>query len=288
MKSIICEASSIAKAVEQGWKKAGLPQNFSIKVLEKEEKNFFGFTKKPAKVALFFEDKPELQKKRIDQRSSNSQSNFSQANNSNIKYEKDKSFQENLRSLHDSPQKNVQKPQQAQTQAQSMAKPAIKIQPQGSNQVRVFPQASKPLSENASRTQATNTQAPTAKPFAAQARAQQPIVAQAKQVNSSGSVEQTDNQEDKVERKSPWTEQMVASSSGWVKDMLEKMNFVGAQFSVTVSYNNIRFHFEKSLIDNRNEQKELFRNLAFLLMQTTRYKYKKQFRNLKAVFTSNI
>ena len=59
MKSIIHEASSIAKAVEQGWIKAGKPQEFSVKVFEDAEKNFFGFTTKKAKVAIFFKDVSE-------------------------------------------------------------------------------------------------------------------------------------------------------------------------------------------------------------------------------------
>jgi len=57
MKSVVQEASSIAKAVEQGWLKAGKPQEFSIKVLEEPQKNFLGMTTKSAKVALFFTDK---------------------------------------------------------------------------------------------------------------------------------------------------------------------------------------------------------------------------------------
>lgn len=47
------EASSIAKAIEQGWQRAGKPQEFSVKILEEPQKNFLGFTKKSAKIALF-------------------------------------------------------------------------------------------------------------------------------------------------------------------------------------------------------------------------------------------
>ncbi len=61
MKSIIQEASSIAKAIEEGWIKAQKPQQFSVKILEEAEKNFLGMTKKSAKVALFF-DEPQLNK----------------------------------------------------------------------------------------------------------------------------------------------------------------------------------------------------------------------------------
>jgi len=57
MKSIMHEASSIAKAIEQGWVKAGSPADFSVKVLELPTKNFFGMTVNPAKIALYFDEK---------------------------------------------------------------------------------------------------------------------------------------------------------------------------------------------------------------------------------------
>lgn len=58
MKSIIEEASSIEKAVEKGWIRAGKPQEFLVKVLEEPEKKLFGlFTKKSAKVSLFFQER---------------------------------------------------------------------------------------------------------------------------------------------------------------------------------------------------------------------------------------
>lgn len=54
MKSIIQEASSIQKAIEQAWIKADKPREFSVRILEEPVKNFLGFTKKMAKIALFF------------------------------------------------------------------------------------------------------------------------------------------------------------------------------------------------------------------------------------------
>jgi len=48
------EASSVFKAVESCWNRAGKPQEFTVKILELPEKNFFGMTTKAAKVALFF------------------------------------------------------------------------------------------------------------------------------------------------------------------------------------------------------------------------------------------
>jgi len=66
MKSIMEQASSIIKAIEKAWISADKPKEFSVKVFEKEEKNFFGMTTKPAKIGIFFSDKSNaLQEKNI-------------------------------------------------------------------------------------------------------------------------------------------------------------------------------------------------------------------------------
>ncbi len=57
MKSIMEEASSVSKAIEKGWIAAGKPQEFSVKVFEEATKNFLGMTSKPAKIAIFFDEK---------------------------------------------------------------------------------------------------------------------------------------------------------------------------------------------------------------------------------------
>lgn len=57
MKSIIEEASSVSKAIEKGWTRAGKPKNFSVKIYEEAEKNFFGLTTRSAKIALIFDEK---------------------------------------------------------------------------------------------------------------------------------------------------------------------------------------------------------------------------------------
>ena len=61
MKSIIQEAASVVKALEKAWLDAGKPKEFSVKIFEEPEKNFFGMTVKSAKIGIFFK---ELVKKR--------------------------------------------------------------------------------------------------------------------------------------------------------------------------------------------------------------------------------
>lgn len=65
MKSVFEEASSIAKAIEKGWEKAGHPYKFSVTIFEKPEKNFFGITKKLAKIGIFFDDQIDPKRKSI-------------------------------------------------------------------------------------------------------------------------------------------------------------------------------------------------------------------------------
>ena len=70
MKSIVEEASSISKAVEQAWKRAGQPTEFSIRIHELAEKNMFGFTSKPAKIALLYQEEHKNKSKPVSHTSS--------------------------------------------------------------------------------------------------------------------------------------------------------------------------------------------------------------------------
>jgi len=53
-RSVIEEASSVAKAIEKAWHNAGKPEEFTVKVFQQSERNIIGFTTKSAKVGLFF------------------------------------------------------------------------------------------------------------------------------------------------------------------------------------------------------------------------------------------
>lgn len=68
MKSVVHENSTIAKAIEQAWNKAGCPEQFFIKILEHPTtKKFWMFgSAQNAKVALFFEEKQGTIKKSSD------------------------------------------------------------------------------------------------------------------------------------------------------------------------------------------------------------------------------
>lgn len=66
MKSIMEEASTISKAIENAWNRAGQPQEFTVKILEHPKTTFFGLkTEKSAKIAFFFNEVPHKGKDHI-------------------------------------------------------------------------------------------------------------------------------------------------------------------------------------------------------------------------------
>lgn len=64
MKSIIEEASSISKAIENAWKRADQPSDFTVRIFETPQKNIFGFTTKSAKIGIFFDEKSATEPKK--------------------------------------------------------------------------------------------------------------------------------------------------------------------------------------------------------------------------------
>lgn len=57
MKSVIAQGSSISKAIEEALKKAGMPAEFFVKLLQDAQGGFLGFGAQKAKIALFFKQK---------------------------------------------------------------------------------------------------------------------------------------------------------------------------------------------------------------------------------------
>ncbi|MBP7854426.1 Jag N-terminal domain-containing protein [Candidatus Babeliales bacterium] len=63
MKSVIAQGSTVSKAIEEALKKANMPAEFFIKLLEDAQGGFLGFGAKKAKIALFFKEHTSRDKK---------------------------------------------------------------------------------------------------------------------------------------------------------------------------------------------------------------------------------
>ena len=69
LRSIVEEASSVAKAIEKAWHNAGKPEEFSVKVYQLPQRNLLGFTTISAKVGLFFTARYRATEEHSDRRS---------------------------------------------------------------------------------------------------------------------------------------------------------------------------------------------------------------------------
>ncbi len=56
MKSVVVEASTVAKAIEAAWLKADRPEEFFIRILQEHSSGFLGFGAQKAKVVFFFKN----------------------------------------------------------------------------------------------------------------------------------------------------------------------------------------------------------------------------------------
>lgn len=237
MNSIMQEASSLAKAVEQAWIKAGKPQRFSIRVFEDAEKNFLGISTKPAKIALLFEKEDIAHKTEHPERRKEAR-----------------------------PQSYTQQPQQQRAAQQPQQQ---KRQEQ--------PRKPQPLAQPAQQPQ---QQRPTQQP-------QQPKPVAAQPVTPAQPVTQQPGELPGEESKPKifWTNEMVDIANGWLKDMLEKMDKKDITFTTEIKRYHLKLSINKNLMEDSEKQKNLFRNYAFLIMQTVRNRLKKQFKFHKIVLT---
>jgi hypothetical protein len=139
MKSVVAEASTIAKAIELAWQKAGQPKEFLIKVFQEPQRNMFGLTKTSAKVGIFFDDAAMVQKIK-----NATQSTIPMAHNNTSK-----PVTSNPASKQISPIKPLNKNANPKPQAPRQPRPAPKPQPAAVNPVPVVQPAQPVLNQSA-------------------------------------------------------------------------------------------------------------------------------------------
>jgi len=201
MKSIMEEASSVFKAVEKAWTQAGKPQEFSIKVFEEPVKNFLGFTTKPAKIAIFFEDKP-------------------------------------------------------QPRAQHTSRPHP--QPRKPAPASHTPHAPAPAREAREITPKQPKPAPLARPIRTPEQPKEP-------------------------RQQPWNDEMISAAKVWVDELMASMGKRDKTFTLSAKNYYLKLSFDSVVMNSGEEDRQLFRSIAYLIMQSLRNKFKKSLRGYKII-----
>jgi predicted RNA-binding protein Jag len=220
MKSIVEEASSIFKAVEKAWERAGKPADFSVKIFEDSQRSFFGLTKKQAKIGLFF-DQPKSVESHEDTR-------------------RKKSEHKSSNELH--------------------------------SESRVYQgESEKKRAEPRER-----TTAPKSAPNIPHQRSTAAVPA----ATTATAVDQ------EKKRRSEWTPEMLKTVESWVTTIIQKSDLQAVPCVVVHQGNRLQITFEKLLFDDQAKNTALFRNLSYLLLGMVRSRYKKEFRFLKIVLTT--
>ncbi|MBM3893476.1 hypothetical protein FJ365_03710 [Candidatus Dependentiae bacterium] len=124
MKSMLHEASSVAKAIEKAWAESGKPREFTINVLEPGVKNFFGFSKLPAIISITFDPKsvPVVRSESTDRRDQRQQQKPRNANGKDEQKRRDPREQRD-RSERNDRSNDKDRPVRQQARSESSSKP---------------------------------------------------------------------------------------------------------------------------------------------------------------------
>ncbi len=248
MKSIIEQASSIMKAIEKAWNQAENPKEFSIKIFEKEEKNFFGMTTKSAKIGIFFGDKPIIHEKPAQK----PRQEIKECRPTPAKPVANKSVEKTEE--HRSPvSQPSQKPSSAPTAKAMDNKPENK---------QVAQQRKTPTPHSTTNQQTRSH------------------IAQEK----TPSTHAVSTQEKPRRTPTAWNDTMIASAHNWLKKTLELLNMNSIQFNSEVVGKNLKITFNMPLVADAMHEKQLFRSFAHLIISSLRNQYKQEIKDLKVIF----
>jgi predicted RNA-binding protein Jag len=262
MKSIVEEASSIAKAIEKSWTRAGKPREFSIKIFEDAEKNFLGMTTKPAKIAIFFEE------------------SATSINAPATRTVKPQAAYEQKRE-HQREQPRPQPSERPDRREQRQSAPAQE-RPERPERMDRQERQERPARPDR-REQELRNQRPERDQERNKDRQQQPRDMQRDQTPKP---QVDDATGEKAPKRNGWTPEMVDIADLWVHGTLKAMNVGHATFTSHVAGNSLRYTFNKSITESEDKERLLFSSFANLILATLRSKFKREFRYLKVVLNT--
>lgn len=261
MKSVIQEASSIAKAVEQGWEKAGKPKDFSIKVLEEPIKNFLGFTKRSAKVAIYFDEaKQQYRDTAGQQRQQRPQQRY----------------RPEQRRTDRSERSNGQEGQPRQQQQREQREP---------RQQREQRQQNQPQREQREQREPRSESREPRQQF--QPREQRDMRDQRQQQPREHQREQRDREPREMQNAEEitpqWTPAMLDYTKSWINETLASMNLQNISYAVEPSDLHLRIIFYDNVVPDPNQEKKLFASFATLIYEALKKQFNVPLRGHKIV-----
>ena len=243
------EATSITKAIETAWTRAGQPQEFSIKILEHPKTSFFGLkTAKSAKIAFFF-DEATVKIKELPQKPTRAPQATPQLRKPSESSPQRAQAPQQRRAA---PQ---QQPQNAMPHSENRPAPAARPQPRFEQQrPRTDSSENRPTPERSARPEPRT--APSSAPrFAAESR-------------------------------ETWTPEMVNIAQEWLKETLVMMGKPDIAIQSQVSYNYLKLTINQPILDDMRQEDTQLKSWGNLAMEEVRYKTNKPYRNLRLIIES--
>jgi hypothetical protein len=252
MKSMMEEASSIVKAIENCWLRAGKPQEFTVRILEEPQKNFLGMTTKPAKIALFFDQKLVM----LD----------------GVKKQQPPQIKREV-----APQPAPREQYKDERAPRPQSQETQRRQPQARPQERMAPE----------RERRPDTR-PDSRPF--ERKEQQPERPQPPRNNRFERRPDTrgDYRSERTEyfSNATWTPEMIAAAKDWVKESLAMMNAASINLSTQGSGNFLKIELSAPIEQDYKQEELLFKSWTSLIFESLRNQFKDSTRGLRLILES--
>jgi predicted RNA-binding protein Jag len=311
MKSVVQEASTIGKAIEQGWKTAGEPRNFSIKILEIPQHNFLGFSTKSAKVAIVFDEnapregtpreKRELrereQRAREPRRDSRERGEWRDSSSgperpSRERPSRDNSFRDRERSSRDESSRDGSRTRDRRDRYQSRDQRDSQRDsrdsqrdPQSSDYQHVESQRDTRETYRSTRPSIPDSPVNERLEFSETAEPKKFITPTNSVVADALAPQQNQNEESSSLNKQlgQWDDELVASAKKWLTETFRLMGLADVKFTIEQQNFHLRITLSKPLIEDETKEKHLFASLSTLMIASLKKEFRKALRGHKIV-----
>ena len=257
------EASSITKAIENAWNRAGQPQEFTVKILELPQTSFFGLkTSKSAKIALFFNEATVKVKEQV---------------------------QKQIRPLAPRPQQSRTGEREDQ-RAQPQRRPQQQYQPRDQQQQQrperpERPQGIRPLRQDSRprpyEGQSSGRDEETRRPHAQHSEQRQ-------QAEGGHPQRREPHYQDRFQRegqgeRETWAPEMVDIAQDWVKETLVMTGKPDIIITPLVSHNYLKLTLSNPVMEDQRQEETQLKSWGSLALEAVREKAHKPLRTLRII-----
>lgn len=292
MKSIMEEASTINKAIENAWNRAGQPQEFTVKILELPKTSFFGLkTSKSAKIALIFNEmmvkakeqsqpskhaRPAAPRHPQDRRDASSER--AQQPQRRPLPQRTERTERSYPDQRDQQRDGQRTERIERTERSHDSRPSHTGRPDQRDQRR--PQGPRPQRPDDGSRRDEN---------------RHPERTQDRMMNDRGPVERVERSAERPMDRSPerasferdsWTPEMVDAAQDWVKETLVMMGKPDIKVNTQISHNYLKLYLDQAVLEDYKQEETQLKSWGNLAMEAVREKANKPLRSLRIVLES--